>query len=435
MASRTFVYRKHLFALWALFLLSGSTIIAHALISAARAETTAADTATTPEELEREIQERTRKLETINKELETTQNTLHEIQGEKTSLTQELKTLDFSVKQLNLRIQADEVTTQKLNLELKGLQYDLEDIGASIEEKKVAIADLMRELQRSDQNNLLLLLLKNTRLTESLNEAQALGSIREQLTVDIANLRTLSGEYTDKLDTSTKKRNEVAVRQENLKNRKVIASDQKNERQSLLAQTKNRESEYQKKLSDLERQQEEIAKEIERFEEDLRSQIDYPGLPTPRPFVLEFPVPGGRLTQGYGKTSFAVANYRGKWHNGIDIGKFLGAEIIAAEDGTVVNMGDQDRFCRGGAYGKYIVIKHNNGLTTLYGHLAKQVVTAGQSVQRGQLIGYMGRTGYATGPHLHFVVYDTKTYVIKPSRFCGPMPIGGDIDPRQYVKV
>lgn len=392
------------------------------------------DVPANPQDLEKEIRARTEKLDSINKELETTQNTLDEIQNQKGSLTQELKSLDYSIKQLNLNIQADEVTGEKLGLEIDGLQYDLKDIGSSIEDKKKVIGDLMRELQRVDQTNFLILLLQNSRLTETLDEAQNLGNIREQLTLDIANLKNLSAEYSDKLGTITAKRGEVLVHQENSKNRKAIVADQKNERQSLLAQTKNRESTYQKKLTDLEREQQEIEKEIARFEEELRSQIDYPGLPVPRSHLLEFPVPGGTVTQGYGKTSFAIKNYPSKWHNGIDIGKFLGAEVVAAEDGTIVNMGDQDKFCRRGAYGKYIVIKHKNGLTTLYGHLAKQVVTAGQSVQRGQLIGYMGKTGWATGPHLHFTVYDTKTYVVKPSRFCGPMPLGGDIDPLKYVQ-
>jgi murein DD-endopeptidase MepM/ murein hydrolase activator NlpD len=86
-------------------------------------------------------------------------------------------------------------------------------------------------------------------------------------------------------------------------------------------------------------------------------------------------------------------------------------------------------------------VKHNNGLTTLYGHLSKYIVSIGQRVERGEVIGYVGSTGYATGPHLHFTVFASQTLVparpgypegTKPSKSCGPMPVGGDLDPTKY---
>jgi murein DD-endopeptidase MepM/ murein hydrolase activator NlpD len=67
---------------------------------------------------------------------------------------------------------------------------------------------------------------------------------------------------------------------------------------------------------------------------------------------------------------------------------------------------DSQRGCY--SYGKWVLIEHPNGLSTLYAHLSVIGVTVGQSVTSGQVIGYSGRTGYATGPHLHFGVYATQ---------------------------
>ena len=185
----------------------------------------------------------------------------------------------------------------------------------------------------------------------------------------------------------------------------------------------------------MEKQQAEIAEEIEAIEKELRAKIDPNLLPLPRPGVLVWPTGTPvRLSQGYGQTNFALYNYKGKHHNGIDIAGPLGTEIYAAEDGEVLAVGDQDRFCRRAAYGKYVVIKHANSLTTLYAHMSGQVVSVGQKVSREQLIGYMGKTGWATGPHLHFTVWSSLTYLVKPSRVCGPMPVGGDINPLQYLE-
>jgi murein DD-endopeptidase MepM/ murein hydrolase activator NlpD len=106
---------------------------------------------------------------------------------------------------------------------------------------------------------------------------------------------------------------------------------------------------------------------------------------------------------------------------------------MAADSGTVVATGDQDKYCYRGAYGRFIVIQHANGLTTLYAHLSKIAVSKGDTVSRGQTIGYVGSTGYATGPHLHFTVFSSPTFSMGGSKTCGPMPHGGDLNPLNYL--
>lgn len=85
------------------------------------------------------------------------------------------------------------------------------------------------------------------------------------------------------------------------------------------------------------------------------------------------------------------------WHPGIDIANGYGTPEVAADGGRVV-------FAGWGAYGIYVEIDHGNGFSTVYGHMSKTEVAAGQHVMAGQLIGLMGATGRATGSHLHFEV-------------------------------
>lgn len=101
------------------------------------------------------------------------------------------------------------------------------------------------------------------------------------------------------------------------------------------------------------------------------------------------PVPGGRISQGVHGS------------NGIDISAPSGTPVYAAAGGTVIvsRVGGWN-----GGYGNYIVIKHANGTQTLYSHLLNDNVSVGESVTRGQAIGTVGRTGQATGNHLHFEV-------------------------------
>jgi len=88
-------------------------------------------------------------------------------------------------------------------------------------------------------------------------------------------------------------------------------------------------------------------------------------------------------------------------HSGVDIACSLGAPIYAANGGVVIKAAAAGY---NGGYGKMIIIDHGNGQQTLYGHMSKLYVGAGQTVSRGQQIGAMGSTGRSTGPHLHFEV-------------------------------
>lgn len=94
-----------------------------------------------------------------------------------------------------------------------------------------------------------------------------------------------------------------------------------------------------------------------------------------------------------------------RFHAGIDIGAYTGTPIVAADNGVVI-------FCGWyGGYGRAVILDHGGGLETLYGHTSRYIVTTGEHVQRGQVIAYVGSTGWSTGPHLHFGVYRNGTPV------------------------
>ena len=105
----------------------------------------------------------------------------------------------------------------------------------------------------------------------------------------------------------------------------------------------------------------------------------------------------GRLSSGFGyRTSKSTGRQR--MHNGIDIYAQAGTPVLAADSGQVI-MAEYD-----GGYGYSILIYHGGGIASFYAHLSGFAVSPGQFVQKGQVIGYVGRTGFTTGPHLHFEV-------------------------------
>lgn len=104
-----------------------------------------------------------------------------------------------------------------------------------------------------------------------------------------------------------------------------------------------------------------------------------------------------------------------KNHGGTDIGASYGSAIYAADSGTVVASSDGWN----GGWGNYVMIDHGNGMQTLYAHMSSRAVSVGQTVSRGQTIGYVGSTGMSTGAHLHFEMYINGSRIDPQTRYPG----------------
>jgi murein DD-endopeptidase MepM/ murein hydrolase activator NlpD len=138
----------------------------------------------------------------------------------------------------------------------------------------------------------------------------------------------------------------------------------------------------------------ELAAESQRIAELAQSAGDGPALGDGT-FIR--PVPGP-ITSGFGYRTDPVTGATA-YHAGLDIGAPCGTPIKAAGTGNVISAGFNS-----GGYGNMTLINHGNGLSTLYGHQSSIIVSSGQSVTQGQVIGYVGSTGKSTGCHLHFEV-------------------------------
>lgn len=112
----------------------------------------------------------------------------------------------------------------------------------------------------------------------------------------------------------------------------------------------------------------------------------------------------GSITSGYGYRSDPFSGLR-KFHNGIDIANQAGTPIVAAMSGTVDTAGYN------GNYGRYLVLRHADGYQTLYAHLNKVLVAAGDRVRQGQRVGEMGNTGYSSAVNLHFSIFHNGAHV------------------------
>lgn len=402
--------------------------------------------AATPEELQQSIEDKNRQLLEINSRIKGTQSQITSLQGQGKTLKQALATLGYQIDQLNLGIKSSEINIEKLRLELRSLGYNLSGVETEIEGKEEAIADILRQLQQKDRDGLLVVLLKNDTLADGLFEVQALRDLQGNLSVNVSDLTALQEKLEGNLILTADKKSDLETESVNLRSRKSIIADQQLEKDQLLKETKNQESLYQKQLTQLETQQQSILNEITQIEADLRARFKPGDIPKKREAAFTWPVVLDgekiRITQNWGETALASRFYKGQAHNGMDIGAPIGTPVYAAADGQVVRV---DYNGRNYQYGRYILIDHGNGLSSLYAHLSGAAVGSGQSVTKGQLIGHVGATGFVTGPHLHFGVYATpqggwqvissksEPGLLSVPPASGLVPIGVTLNPQSYL--
>ena len=374
------------------------------------------------------IEEKAKQLDAITKKIQDAQINLTDTQVQGKTLKQQINKIDSNVQSVNLNIQLSELTIQQLAQDMATTQKDIEIKEAEVEIKRNGVGQLLQNLHEKEQEGMLLPLLSGLSLAQSLSDSQSISDIQGGLLAEVDELRELRNRLTAQMAAAASKKQSIQQKKSALQVQKSIALDQLAERQQLLAATKDKESNYQKLISALQKQQESISEEIGDIENQLRSQYGTSTVPSKRPGVFGKPT-SGVLTQKYGTTPYSRKLYRNGFHNGVDYGVPVGTPILAAEDGVAQMVGNNGKL----QYGRYILIRHNNGLSTIYAHLSRQIVKTGDEVKRGDIIGYSGNTGYAFGPHLHFGAYLSSTVKLQQVSGAGLVPVGYTLDPLDYL--
>lgn len=206
----------------------------------------------------------------------------------------------------------------------------------------------------------------------------------------------------------------LALKQENLESekdkfddQKSIVVDQESKKKTVLQTTKNKEVLYQKTLAETNKRIDALDKQIRDFESKLKFILDKSSIPTTGSGVLAWPLSDIYVTQRFGKTTSSGILYASGSHSGTDFRAAVGTPVFAVADGKIIGTGDTDEACPNISFGKWVLIEHDIGLSTTYGHLSKIKAQPGQRVARGDIIGYSGNTGHSTGPHLHLSTYAT----------------------------
>lgn len=202
----------------------------------------------------------------------------------------------------------------------------------------------------------------------------------------------------------TEKRAQEEVRQ-SVEEEKIVLQQQVAEAQKVIAEIENNIGKYREQYDEMERREKETQDEIERLIADLQKQEKISGTTVKSTGTYIWPSESSKTVTSEFGTRWHPVYQMYKTHTGVDIGADYGTSILASDSGTVVTS------TYSSSYGNYVMINHGGGRTTLYAHMSKRLVSVGDSVSQGDVIGLVGSTGVSTGNHIHFEVTEDGTRV------------------------
>jgi murein DD-endopeptidase MepM/ murein hydrolase activator NlpD len=372
-------------------------------------------------DLKQQIDEHNNTISQLEAEIKQYQIELDKTSSEAQTLSSIISVLNTNDKKLTAELN---VTNQKIsstNLQIKELGLQIDDKQNHIVSNKDALAENIRSINELDNQSFIVNLLKYEDISEVWNTIEQSNQFIYSVKNHVSTIENLKSALEKNVSDTKKKKDELTYLKNGLNSQKQVIVENKNQQNLLLKQTKNKESNYQKLIADRKAKALVFQNELTQIESQLNLVINPNSIPSPNSGVLSWPIyPPYKVTQLFGDTAFSRTHlqvYNGNGHNGIDIGIPTGTKIKSASDGIVKGIGNTDLACPNASFGKWVLIEHNNGLSSLYAHLSVVGVKAGQHITDDEIIGLSGMTGYSTGPHLHFTVYATQGVEISNYNF------------------
>lgn len=359
------------------------------------------------------------------------QKQLDQLAAKKNSLNSALTGFTVTAKQLASQIKVTQNKMSAAQLKIEQLSGTISDKEATIDSDKNAIGKMLRAIAEQEQMPLIATLASADSLAGAWQAADEASQLNRSLAQDIGELRGVQVALAADRDKVASQKDQLASLTTDLTTQKKSVDANAATQKQLIKQTSNQEASYQRLIAQKKAAEQQFEQELNQLQSQLNLIVHPGSLPAVGKGVINWPFSlafmqscGNRksvfgnpycITQYFGNTPFATANpqiYNGHGHNAIDIAAPIGTPVVAALGGTVLGTGNTDlshnskgQQCY--SFGKWVMIKHGNGINTMYAHLSQIEVSQGQAVTGGQVIGLSGMTGYATGPHLHFGVYAT----------------------------
>lgn len=398
--------------------------------------------ALTASDIREQMNNTNEQISNIDKEIKKLYSQIAQTAEEKNTLANAIKTLNLTRSKLLKEREQIEKQINITGLAIQTISSDIQTKEQIIQTSKKTLGKMIRDLNENDNMFFIEKLLSSTDFKDFSREYSNILSINEDIKNNIRLLLNKKVELTSTKEQKETEKNKLNGLKKDLVLKEQVVVATKKEKDSLLVATNNEEIKYQKMLAEQIKKRDAFEKDLATYENQLKFILNPSTLPKEGSEVLAWPLNYVLITQLFGVTSASKRLYTSGSHSGLDFRAAVGTSVKSVADGTVLGTGDTDIYCKGASFGKWVLIKHNNGLSTAYGHLSVISVKKGDKVKTGDIIALSGNTGHSTGPHLHLTVYASDGVKVDsvPSVSCSGksfiMPIAASnsyLDPMLYL--
>jgi len=368
-------------------------------------------TASAITEDEKKINDKKSELNQVGKDIENKKEQLEKVKREQTQVAAQIQAIEDQIEEKEKELAKAEQQLAETQEQLEKTREELAVAIETAEKQKEEMADRIRAIYMNGNAGYLQLLFESRSLNEFLDRLEIVKWLVSYDNQVLEDMRAYQEAVDAKRQELEEEERSITLTCQQIEQQKKDIENKKKEREKLLDKLQDQEVEYEKDLDELEKTSKELEKKIQQMLKELeekKKRSQYTG------GVLTWPVPGFyRITSSFGYRIHPIYGTN-RMHTGIDIGSnyegenkisIYGQNFVAGADGTVLHAGWY------GSYGNCVIIDHGGGITTLYAHGSKVLVSAGQTVKRGQPVMKVGSTGASTGAHAHFEVRKNGTPV------------------------
>ncbi|MGI5985092.1 MAG: peptidoglycan DD-metalloendopeptidase family protein [Clostridiales bacterium] len=340
---------------------------------------------------------------TVQQQKKDLQSKITNLQGEMDSVVEQKTALD---EQNELARQEIELINEQIDLYDKLIEEkarELEEAKADEAEQKEALRVRMRAMEESGSLTYFAILFEANDFSDLLSRLDFIsGIMKYDKKLEEAYIAARQHVEEVKAEYEATQEEQKATRIE-LEQKKAELEKEITAAEAVIDNLENDIEKYKQEFAANEAAEKELSSQINDLVAALEKQQKEQAAAGGNPSYItgtgsfQWPVPGHTASNTYGWRFHPIFK-ENRFHAGEDIGAPSGTSILAADSGTVAVAAYSS------SYGNYVVISHGNGISTLYAHMSSMAVSVGASVTKGQVIGYVGSTGWSTGPHLHFEV-------------------------------
>ena len=331
-------------------------------------------------------------LSQIRNNIKNKQQELNESRAKEKSLGDQVNSLEQQINSKQSDIDELEASISEAQAKLETLKEELAAAEEKVNTQNENLNARLRNMYKNGSVGFIDVLMDSGSFSEFLNN---LSLVEKVYTSDQDVLEELQKAY-DEIDA---KKKEIETLQAELSESKATMEEQKSSLEADKASVEKKKSEIAADSAETQRELDKLEADAQALTSSIRNSGSSSSSSKYNGGIMAWPVPSCHtVSSGYGGRIHPTTG-KYKFHGGLDIPGSYGSAIVAANSGKVIWAGN-----RGDSYGNYVIIDHGGGVSTLYGHSSKVLVSTGQRVSRGQRIANVGSTGRSTGPHCHFEV-------------------------------